>query len=115
MSDHRAQRLKERYGLTLTRPEIDALDALIAPENRVRTKEDAAIHVIRYGEFGLIAVVARLHNGKIGICTFLDPDTFVAGRRRQQVIQTTGKAGKTVGWRRTMQLQRRMGRRETEA
>lgn len=107
MSDHRAQRLFERYGLVLTREEIDSLDALCTPQNRMRFTSDGSVHVIPYRDTHLVAVLIQLTAGKSGICTFLDPDTFTAGRGWRTVRAATGKGNRAVGWRKEMRLRRR--------
>lgn len=113
MPDHRLQRLEERYGLRLSRAEVDSLDALCTPTNRVQRGAHGDVHVILWCGVYLIAVAKALRRGGYGICTFLPPDVFTAGHGRKNAIKATGKARKRSGWRRDAMLRhRREGRPE---
>lgn len=116
MSDHRCGRLLERYGLSLTPEEIDALLPACTPANRLRRGEHGDMHLIRYGPIDLIAVVRLVERtNQRTIVTFMAPDYFTAGRRTRDSMACVGKAGKLGGWIRDKRLRRRQERRQESA
>ena len=113
MSDHRCERLWERYGIDMTQAQVDALLPLCVQGNCMRKSDDGYVHVILWSGIALIPVVRHYPNGR-RICTFLDPDTFTAGRRRAAMMETLGKGLRPTGWRRAAHLRKRAMGREVE-
>ena len=114
MSDHRCDRLWERYGIDMTQAQVEALLPLCVPRNRMRISDDGDVHVILWRGLELVPVVRTYPTGR-RICTFLDPDPFTAGRRRAAVMETLGKGLRPTGWRRAAHLRKRAMGREVEA
>lgn len=111
MSDHRCERLLERYGLTMTPEQVDALLPACIPANRLRQGEHGDMHAIRYGPIAIIAVVREVAPGWRRIVTFMAPDYFTAGRSARDSMACVGKGKKVGGWLRDKRLRRRAERR----
>lgn len=112
MPDHRCERLLERYGLTMTSDQIDRLEPLCTPSNRLRRMDHGDVHVIRHEDNTLIAVCRFIpQKNRRVLVTFMVADYFTAGRRARDVAAATGKAGKSGGWLREGKLRRRRERR----
>jgi hypothetical protein len=107
MSDHRCDRLLERYGLIMSTAAVDALLPLCTPKNRLQRGVNGDVHFIHHQGFDLVPVVREFWPGHSVIVTFLAPDHFAAGRRSRDMSVATGKAGKSAGWLRERQLRNR--------
>lgn len=88
--DHRLQRIKERYGLDLTLPDIWAMDRQI-DEGRaplLKSKTEGRIYGVRHGDIVLFAVRGR--NDKI--VTFLARDCFAPKRNLKFFLTPQGRS-----------------------
>lgn len=94
MSDHRIQRAQERYGITLAKPDLRAIERQIASGQSVRIWQHAnqtSRHLVRHGETVMVCVWGPNPYGGRQLITFLPPDCIKAGEHARRNSRRNSK------------------------